>query len=228
MAPKQDVPANRTMTQEGVGHGNVASPSDARNGPGRIRDDGVGASRRTSGVFREVVIGNGSTMTIFEAIRADHDTQRTLVDLLVATEGDSEGRNELFGRLKRELTSHAAAEERYFYVPLMERDLTQDAARHSVAEHKELDDFVEQLEGYDMSGSQWLQTAKQLSERLVHHLDEEEKEVFPVAGKALSDDEKASLADEYPPPPPSRHGAPQGVLSGPLGAPRIPGAEAAM
>ncbi|MEP1124036.1 MAG: hemerythrin domain-containing protein [Ilumatobacter sp.] len=135
--------------------------------------------------------------TIFEAIRDDHETQRTLIDLLVQTEGDSDGRNELFDRLKRELTSHAAAEERYFYVPLMEVDLTQDAARHSVAEHKELDDFVEQLEGYDMSGSQWLQTARELADRLVHHLDEEEKEVFPVAGKALTDEQKNSLADDY-------------------------------
>ena len=136
-------------------------------------------------------------MTIFEAIREDHETQRTLIDLLVKTEGDSDGRNELFGRLKRELTAHAAAEERYFYVPLMEVDLTQEAARHSVAEHKELDDFVEQLEEYDMSGSQWIQTAKELSERLLHHLAEEETEVFPVAGKALTEDQKTSLADDY-------------------------------
>lgn len=136
-------------------------------------------------------------MTIFEAIRSDHETQRTLIDLVVKTEGASDGRKELFERLKRELTSHAAAEERYFYVPLMEVDLTQDAARHSVAEHKELDDFIEQLEGYDMSGSQWLQTAKELADRLVHHLDEEETEVFPVAGKALTDAQKDSLADDY-------------------------------
>jgi len=136
-------------------------------------------------------------MTIFESIRSDHDTQRTLIDLVSKTEGDSEGRNELWAKLKRELEAHAAAEERYFYVPLMENDMTQDAARHSVAEHKELDDFIERLDEYDMSGSQWLQTARELGERLVHHLDEEEVEVFPVAGKALTEDEKTSLATDY-------------------------------
>jgi hemerythrin-like domain-containing protein len=136
-------------------------------------------------------------MTIFEALRDDHEKQRTLVDLLVKTEGDSDGRRELFDRLKRELEAHAAAEERYFYAPLMDVDVTQDQARHSVAEHKELDDYVEQLEGYDMSGSQWIQTARELAERLVHHLDEEEVEVFPVAGKALTDEQKTSLATEY-------------------------------
>ena len=136
-------------------------------------------------------------MTIFESLRSDHETQRTLVDLLTKTQGDSDGRNELFARLKRELEAHAGAEERYFYVPLMEHDLTQEKARHSVAEHKELDDLVEQLEEYDMSGSQWLPTAEKLAHLLTHHLDEEEQEVFQLAGKALSEDEKASLAGEY-------------------------------
>ena len=136
-------------------------------------------------------------MTIFEALRADHETQRTLADLLTKTKGDSDGRNELFARLKRELEAHAGAEERYFYVPLMEHDLTQEKARHSVAEHKELDDLVEKLEEYDMSGSQWLQTAEELAHLLTHHLDEEEQEVFQLAGKALSEAEKTSLANDY-------------------------------
>ncbi len=136
-------------------------------------------------------------MTIFESLRADHDAQRTLIDLVTKTHGDSDGRNELYAKLKRELEAHAGAEERYFYVPLMEEDLTQDKARHSVSEHKELDDFIERLDEYDMSGSQWLQTANELKERLLHHLEEEEREVFQLAGKVLSDAEKSSLAAEY-------------------------------
>lgn len=136
-------------------------------------------------------------MTIFDALRADHETQRTLIDILVDTTGDSEGRNEIFDKLQRELEAHAGAEERHFYVPLMEVDLTQESARHSVAEHKELDDFVEKLRDYDMSGPQWIQTARELRERLLHHLEEEEVEVFPVAGKALTDAQKQELADSY-------------------------------
>ena len=136
-------------------------------------------------------------MTIFDALRSDHDTQRTLIDVVTSTQGDSDGRRETWERLKRELEAHAGAEERHFYVPLMEHDLTQEKARHSVAEHKELDDFIERLDEYDMGGSQWLQTAEELAHRLRHHLDEEELEVFQLAGKALTDDEKTSLATEY-------------------------------
>ncbi len=134
---------------------------------------------------------------IYEELRADHEIQRDLIAQLVETHGDTDERRKLFDRLRTELTAHAASEERYFYVPLMEHDRSQDKARHSVSEHKELDDFVEQLEEYDMSGSQWLQTARDLQERLTHHLDEEEHEVFQVAGKVLSDDEERRLADEY-------------------------------
>lgn len=138
-----------------------------------------------------------SDATIFTALRADHDAQRRLVDELVETSGASDDRKRLFGELKRELVAHAGAEERYFYGPLMEHDATQDSARHSVAEHKELDDLIEQLEHYDMSGPEWLPTAEHLRDRLLHHLDEEEVEVFPVAGRVLDDPEKAGLAAEY-------------------------------
>ena len=142
--------------------------------------------------------GNDQVMTtIFEALRADHDIQRKLIADLVATEGASDDREALFQRLKIELTAHAAHEERQFYVPLMGDDITQEKARHSVAEHKEIDDFVEQLEGYDMSGPQWVQTARELEHRLLHHLEEEEREVFPIAGKVLTDSQKDELGAAY-------------------------------
>lgn len=136
-------------------------------------------------------------MNIFEELRKDHEIQRDLIARLVETTGDSEERATVFDQLASALEAHAAAEERYFYVPLMESDLTQDKARHSVAEHKELDDFVESLEEYDRTAPAWLETARDLEHRLTHHLDEEEQEVFQLAGKALTDAQKTDLASEY-------------------------------
>ena len=135
--------------------------------------------------------------TIYEALRADHDRQRRLMAALLETTGDSPERRELFATLRSELDAHAAAEERHFYVALLQHDLTQGKARHSVAEHKDLDDVVEQLEDYDMSGSQWLQTARDLAHELEHHLAEEEHEVFQLAGKVLGDEESVALAGAY-------------------------------
>lgn len=136
-------------------------------------------------------------MNIFERLRADHDTQRQLIGELVETQGASPERVLLFQMLRAELSAHAGAEERHFYVPLMKADLTQEKARHSVAEHKELDDLVERLDRYDPSGSAWLPAAQALRRKLEHHLEEEEREVFPLAGKALSEVQKSSLAADY-------------------------------
>jgi len=135
--------------------------------------------------------------TIFSEIRADHKVQRELIAQLVETTGDSQQRREIFEALTSELTSHAGAEERFLYRPLMTHDKTQEHARHSVAEHHELDEMIEQLRDYEMGGPAWLPAAKELQDRLGHHLDEEEVEIFPVAGKVLSEEEKAALAIEY-------------------------------
>lgn len=134
---------------------------------------------------------------LFDALREDHEKQRTLIELLTKTHGDSEGRDELFRKIKTELSAHAAAEERCLYVPMLERDKTQEKARHSIAEHKELDDFVEQLLATDYSSPAWLTKAKDLRERLLHHLDEEEEEMFPAAEKILSEDDLGELGKDY-------------------------------
>lgn len=136
-------------------------------------------------------------MTIFEALRSDHEIQRKLVRDLLKTEGKSPERKKLFEKLKAELKVHALAEERHFYIPLMKKSLTQEKARHSVAEHHELDEYLEELENIDMSSSAWLMTAKKMGDRVIHHLDEEEHEVFQMAGKAFDEKQKERLADEY-------------------------------
>ena len=136
-------------------------------------------------------------MTIFEALRSDHERQRELLDRLEKTEGASDARSALFAELKVELAEHAAAEEKHFYAHLMRVDMAIDKARHSVAEHKELDDRVEELEQIDHSNPQWLINLKELKHRVLHHLEEEEREVFQLAGKALDEQQKTELATAY-------------------------------
>lgn len=136
-------------------------------------------------------------MDLFEEIKKDHEKQRALCDLLVKTNGATDGRKELYERLKNELKVHADAEERYFYRPLFNHDITQDQARHSVAEHHDIDELLEELDKTDMSSPGWLVTAKKLKEQVIHHLDEEEEEVFALADKALADSKMDTLAKDY-------------------------------
>ena len=136
-------------------------------------------------------------MNIFEAIRNDHDIQRDLCDRLTSTSGNSSDRKQLWKALKEELEIHADAEERHFYSPLIHNDMMQEHARPGIAEHHEMDELIEKIDDTDMDSPAWLTYAKQLCERVEHHLEDEEHTFFQLAGKVLSENQKTDLATAY-------------------------------
>ena len=138
-----------------------------------------------------------ASMNIFEALRVSHETQRELSARLLADLGNTPERQQVFLELKRELIAHETAEERCFYVPLIEHDDTVDAARHAIAEHHEMDEMVEALEEMDPASAKWQDCAQKLCEKVEHHLTEEERKFFQEAGKVLTESQKLSLAKDY-------------------------------
>ncbi|PIO95626.1 hemerythrin [Pseudomonas syringae] len=136
-------------------------------------------------------------LNIFEALRESHDRQRSYADALIQTSGDSAERERAYKQLKEELQAHETAEERFFYIPLMAHDNGVDLSRHAISEHHEMDEMMEELDETEMSSPAWLATAKKLSEKVHHHLKEEEQKFFQMAGKLLDEKQKQSLAGEY-------------------------------
>lgn len=136
-------------------------------------------------------------MTIFEVLRISHDKQRSYVDAVLRTSGDTQERADAYQQLKEELYAHETAEERYFYIPLMAHENGVDLSRHAIAEHHEMDELVEKLDETEMSSSAWLTTARALGDKVLHHLEEEEQKFFQMAGKLLSDRQKSELAEQY-------------------------------
>jgi len=134
---------------------------------------------------------------VFTELTNDHDKQRTLIDLVGKTEGDSEGRRELFERLAVELKAHAKAEERIVYSRLLRRREAQDRTVHSIHEHEVMDDLTEELLRTDMSSPGWKATFDKLAHKVLHHLDEEENETFADGRAALTDAAAAELGGEF-------------------------------
>lgn len=136
-------------------------------------------------------------MNILHEIRKDHDVQRELMDHLLETEGDTPERRDLFKRFAAEFRAHAAAEEDAFYAPLMHEPDSTDQSRHSVAEHHEAIELLEELEDKDMSSPGWLMTFKKLVHENRHHMEEEEEDVFPLAEKTLGEEKLTGLLDSF-------------------------------
>lgn len=135
--------------------------------------------------------------TIYETLKQDHDTQRELLAKISQTSGDSNSRKTLWNTFFYDVGGHAAAEEESFYGPLIETEIGQPHARHSVAEHHEVDELMQELNETDMSSPGWMAKFKKLRHDYEHHIDEEESDIFPCARKAIGGDEDGKIAREF-------------------------------
>lgn len=134
---------------------------------------------------------------IYDAIKADHDDHRALLNTLAETSGDSDERQKAWKSFYEDVKSHAAAEEETFYSKLISKTWGQDAARHSVHEHQQLDDLMEELNEMDMSSPGWLTKFKTLKHDYEHHMDEEEDEVFTRAKEVIPEKEIDGFGDRF-------------------------------
>jgi len=135
--------------------------------------------------------------TIFDRLKQDHDLHRQLFDRLAGAQDDRERLENLFNEFRVEVTAHAAAEEETLYATMLARPDLREDAQHSVAEHKEIDDYLEELDGLEFNGADWRETFAKLKKRYLHHIEEEEEEMFPDAAAELADEEEHRLAEIF-------------------------------
>lgn len=133
-------------------------------------------------------------VTIFDRLKQDHDAHRQLLTKIEGARGDADRREKLFNQFKIEVTAHAAAEEETLYATMLARPDLREDAQHSVSEHKEIDDFFEELDDLKFDDAAWNEKFDKLKKRYLHHIDEEEEEMFPDAAKELTADEEKKLA----------------------------------
>ena len=130
---------------------------------------------------------------IFERLKTDHDHHRTILDQMAQTSGETEERKTLLEQFTKEVKSHAAAEEQALYSTMMRKPPTTDDTRHSVAEHHELDEAMNDLAATEMSSAAWMAKFKQLDHDYRHHIDEEEQDHFPDFEKHLTQEDREHM-----------------------------------
>ncbi|HQZ14929.1 MAG TPA: hemerythrin domain-containing protein [Acidimicrobiia bacterium] len=134
---------------------------------------------------------------IYEAIKESHEIQRSLGKDMTSKDATPQERKQAFLELAIELDAHASAEERNFYIPLQQHDEGLTQSRHAISEHHEAEEMVEDLRSLDPSGEAFMKHAKELVEKVQHHLKDEEHGFFQLSGRLLSDDQKVDLAKTY-------------------------------
>ncbi|HKT77980.1 MAG TPA: hemerythrin domain-containing protein [Sphingobium sp.] len=135
--------------------------------------------------------------TIFDRLKQDHDMHRRLFERMAQAEQDPGQLEQLFAEFRVEVTAHAAAEEETLYATMLARPDLREDAQHSVAEHKEIDDYLEEMAEQPFNGPAWRETFAKLKKRYLHHIEEEEEEMFPDAARELTAEEEQRLADIF-------------------------------
>lgn len=134
---------------------------------------------------------------IFDALKQDHDQHRLLLEKLTDAKGEDERRTKLFDQFRVEVTAHAAAEEETLYATMLSRPDLREDAQHSVSEHKEIDDYLDELKDLEAGSDQWEAIFEKMKKRYLHHIEEEEEEMFPDAAKELSSKEEDALGERF-------------------------------
>ena len=135
--------------------------------------------------------------SIFHRLKQDHDSHRQLFAKMADAQGEPDRLEKLFEQFKVEVKAHAAAEEETLYATMLARPDLREDAQHSVSEHKEIEDYLEEMEEQSFNGPEWRETFAQMKKRYLHHIEEEEEEMFPDAAKDLSAQEEEQLGTRF-------------------------------
>jgi hemerythrin superfamily protein/carbon monoxide dehydrogenase subunit G len=152
----------------------------------------AGAAAVVAGVAAATALNRGSDsdtestqteevnqLDVVDVLTIDHAEVTALIGDIWATQ-DGELRRDLTDTVIAELVRHSVAEEMYVY-PAMRKHLPDgDAAvEHDMAEHKQLETTMKQLEGVDVNDPTFAELLRQLETILADHVADEEREQFP-------------------------------------------------
>lgn len=134
---------------------------------------------------------------VTELILDDH---RAFEELLHRLRDVTEDRAAVLAQLSGLLVAHAEAEESEVYPRLRRREaIDEDEKEHSEHEHDEGHQaLLTLLELEDPDDDEtFLEAVEELSAKLHHHLDEEERDVLNPARTDLSEEERAGLGRRF-------------------------------
>lgn len=94
---------------------------------------------------------------------------------------------ERYAHLRSELIHHVNEEEEVLYSHLLEMGVGEDEIRKAWEEHKLIMQLLQELDELPQDDKGWQAKFQTLKTLHLHHIDEEERDLFPKIEKALSD-----------------------------------------
>lgn len=137
-------------------------------------------------------------MDIFQILKKDHQTVKDLFKKLEGTGARAaKSREKLFTQLKEDLEAHSQGEEAVFYPALNQHTEMQAMVDEATEEHEEVANLLEEIEELDIESEEWSSKLAELKKNVLHHVKEEEGEIFKKAKEIMGKDEFQTLGKEF-------------------------------
>jgi len=119
-------------------------------------------------------------------LKDDHKNVKGLLNETLENDDPSK-----FPKIRRELEAHMLGEEKYLY-PAIRKDET-FLVLEGYEEHELGKKLLYELDKLDKKDEHWMPKIKVLQDIIEHHIDEEEKEIFPKAKEILSKEQEQQI-----------------------------------
>lgn len=128
-------------------------------------------------------------------LKSDHRTVEELFRQFEKGRTGGRTKQQIVHELIKELSVHAAIEEKVFYPAVREqaKQKGEDLVLESLEEHHLVKVMLEELETMSPEDERYEAKVHVLMENVTHHAKEEEKEMFPQARKVMSAEELRDL-----------------------------------
>ena len=127
------------------------------------------------------------SMDAITLLKHDHDEVKDLFSKFEKAK-DSSKQLELAQQVCLELTIHAQIEEQSFYPEIKRLPEMEDMVMESLEEHRQVKEMVAKIKGLSAGDDHLEPDMKVLNEDVEHHVQEEEKDMFPQVKKGLGKD----------------------------------------
>ena len=130
-----------------------------------------------------------------EMLKKEHRAVEEAVQEVRGRRARRSARRKVLEQIADALAVHATIEEKHFY-PAAKAEGTEDLLLEAAEEHLEIKRVIADLLAMDATDDTFEAKVKVLQEDVEHHVEEEEKELFPAVEKVLDDERLETIAAE--------------------------------
>ncbi|HET7327726.1 MAG TPA: hemerythrin domain-containing protein [Nocardioidaceae bacterium] len=134
--------------------------------------------------------------TIIDILTSDHREVEQLFEQAKSA-GSGEQRRELADQIIADLVRHSVAEEQHLYPAVRQHlDNGNERADHELSEHDTAEQMMKEIESLGADDPQLATKLGELEQEIKHHVEEEEREVFPELSSRVDNAGLVDLGDK--------------------------------